>query len=270
MLKKIATRVDPKFAKNDYDPSYILALVLDVGEEMILVGAEVSRVEDSMSRMLEAYGYHKINVFCISEYVSISFMDTQGKTFTQSRRVFGSTNDFLRFEELNSISRTVSATKPTVKEFWEMLEKNTPNSYAQTIPMQIFAYFTGGFGFCLFFNGTLGDSVAAGLAALVLMVASKFSKIQNSNKMVYAAFAAFLGGWSALILYHFGLGVHLDKIMISDIMLLVPGMALTISIRDMLTGDIIAGLLRFLEAIMVAGALAIGYAIPIYIWGGMV
>ena len=48
---------------------------------------------------------------------------------------------------------------------------------------------------------------------------------------------------------------HADKIMIGDIMLLIPGIAITNSIRDMLMGDTIAGIMRLIESILWAGAL---------------
>ena len=48
-----------------------------------------------------------------------------------------------------------------------------------------------------------------------------------------------------------------DKIIIGNIMLLIPGIALTNSLRDMISGDIISGLLRFLDAILVAAAVCV-------------
>ena len=49
----------------DYDYDKILQGILDIGEEMIVAGAEVSRVEDSISRMCRSYGGDRINVFII-------------------------------------------------------------------------------------------------------------------------------------------------------------------------------------------------------------
>jgi len=97
----------------------------------------------------------------------------------------------------------------------------------------------------------------------------RISRVQNLNKIFYTALSALLGGLAAIIFGYIGIGQHVDKIMIGDIMLLIPGMALTTSIRDMLCGDLMAGLFRALESIMVAGAIALGYAIPIYLLGGM-
>ena len=65
-----------------------------------------------------------------------------------------------------------------------------------------------------------------------------------------------------------GIGDHVDKIMIGGIMLLIPGIAMTNSIRDMLIGDIVTGLLRFVNSVLIAGAIACGFALPLILMGG--
>ena len=44
----------------------LLHLLLDLGEAMLTAGAEVNRVEDTLSRMGQAYGAEKMNVFVIT------------------------------------------------------------------------------------------------------------------------------------------------------------------------------------------------------------
>ena len=55
--------------------------------------------------------------------------------------------------------------------------------------------------------------------------------------------------------------LHLDKILIGDIMLLIPGLAMTNSIRNMLAGNTISGVVRLTESLIWAGALAGGFMI---------
>ena len=43
----------------------LLACALDIGAEMLINGAEISRVEDSISRICRAYGAEEINAFSI-------------------------------------------------------------------------------------------------------------------------------------------------------------------------------------------------------------
>ena len=51
------------------------------------------------------------------------------------------------------------------------------------------------------------------------------------------------------------------------IMLLIPGVPLTNSVRDMLVGHTISGLLRLAESLLLAGSLAMGFGSAIYLFG---
>ena len=47
--------------------------------------------------------------------------------------------------------------------------------------------------------------------------------------------------------------------MFGDIMLLIPGLMATNAIRDILIGDTISGVMRFIEAMLLAAVLALGF-----------
>lgn len=268
MIRAMDIRINPQLAKSDRDPAYLLSLIMDIGEEMLTSGAEINRVEDSVYRMLCSYGFRKVNVFCIPEFVSVSFLDKTGTMISESRRVYKFSNDFNKLEALNDMSRFICATQPTIYELWKKLEQIQPVSYHLMPWVTAIAYFLGGGGFTIFFGGGLIDGLVAGVTALLLMFANRFSKVQNMNKIIFTMLASLFAGGFATICYSLGFGLNLDKIMIGDIMLLIPGMALTTSFRDMLCGDIIAGILRFIESLFIAGAIALGYAIPLLILGG--
>lgn len=64
-----------------------------------------------------------------------------------------------------------------------------------------------------------------------------------------------------------GLYSNVDKVMIGSIMLLIPGIALTNALRDLFAGDTISGILRLLEALIQAGAIACGFALAVFLGG---
>ena len=49
-----------------------------------------------------------------------------------------------------------------------------------------------------------------------------------------------------------------DTIIIGVLMNLVPGIVITTFMRDMMAGDVVAGLIRFCESLLVATAIALG------------
>ena len=60
---------------------------------------------------------------------------------------------------------------------------------------------------------------------------------------------------------------YLDKIIIGDIMLMIPGISLTNSVRDMLLGDTLSGTMRLVESLLWAGAQAAGFMAAIWLMG---
>ena len=72
---------------------------------------------------------------------------------------------------------------------------------------------------------------------------------------------------AVLLLVGASIGVHPDKIMIGNIMLVIPGIQLTTSLRDMINGDTISGLLNLSEAILKAISVALGFALVLLAGG---
>ena len=75
--------------------------------------------------------------------------------------------------------------------------------------------------------------------------------------------ASALSALTALLSVRFGLGQHADIITIGALMNLVPGVAITNSMRDAIGGDLIAGLLRLAQALITALAIALGVGLAI-------
>ena len=61
---------------------------------------------------------------------------------------------------------------------------------------------------------------------------------------------------------------NLDKIIIGAFMGLVPGVAITNFMRDVLEGDLFAGITKLTESLLTATALALGAGIALSLLGG--
>ena len=62
-----------------------------------------------------------------------------------------------------------------------------------------------------------------------------------------------------------GLGNNVDLVTIGVLMLLVPGVALTNAMREIMVGDIFSGLSRTAESILTATAIALGVMVSLAI-----
>ena len=57
-----------------------------------------------------------------------------------------------------------------------------------------------------------------------------------------------------------------DKIVIGDIMPLVPGIALTTSIRDFFNGDYLSGTIHMIDALLTSFSIAVGVGAVITVY----
>ena len=57
----------------DYDG--LLTLATDLGYGLLVSGAEIYRVEDSMKRLMFAYGIDRVESFVIPNCINISILD---------------------------------------------------------------------------------------------------------------------------------------------------------------------------------------------------
>ena len=79
----------------------LIDCLLDMGLLLLKCGAEISRVEDTVSRMAKAYGCIRADVFVITSIISLSIEFPDKEVLTDTRRIFSSSEtDFTRLEHL--------------------------------------------------------------------------------------------------------------------------------------------------------------------------
>lgn len=238
----------------------VLKVILDIGEAMLVSGGEVSRVEDTIARICRAYGMSRINVFIITTSIVVTVSDQDGEMLTQTRRIYSYSTNFTKLELLNDLSRTLCETIPDISYMEDQLEG------IQAAPMYTertyyLAYALISASFTIFFGGSLWDAGAAALIGILLRYLLFVNRRLEMNFIVNNLMCSLVGGLLAVVLTRIGFGESVDKIVIGNIMLLIPGISLTNSIRDMINGDIMSGVMRLSEAIIISIAIAVGFAI---------
>lgn len=244
------------------DRGRLMNCLLEMGDLLLDCGAEIGRVEDTLRRMGHAYGAEHVNVFVIPSIISITmnFPDAEAVTQTQRIHSYGHT-DFYRLEKLNAMSRQCAAEPIPLDELKERLDKVANGR--KPFYMVFWGTVLGGGAFAVFFGGSLWDGLTAALfAAFICMVQIWLGKTQlgvvASNLMISLAVGLCVGVVTKLIP-----GLHMDKILIGDIMLLIPGLAITNAIRNTLVGNTISGVVRFAESLIWAAALAGGFMVAL-------
>lgn len=240
----------------------IMAGILDIGEIMLVSGAEVNRVEDTVQRMAKAYGCSRVDVFTITSSIVVT-AHRDGEIYTQTRRIREYRNDIARIEACNALSRTVCKQPLEAEEFLARCEKLRS---APGCPLYItcLSYIMVSASFAVFFGGNLWDALASALSSVLLFFADQLLSRIRMQRIVTTIICSAVVALSAVALTKLRIGSSLDMICIGNVMLLIPGISFTTSLRDMISGDTISGLLGLCEALLRAVAIALGFALILW------
>ena len=245
-----------------------MTTVLDFGEAMMGCGAEVSRVEDSIRRICESYGC-KVQLMAISVGIVLTLELADGDTRTELRRCTSGGNNFSRLSDLNALSREVCTTVPPVEAFSEKLtEIVKPDTTRRNAWKRCLGAILAACSCTVFFGGSLKDCPATAVCAVLIYLLDMVLKSKLPNASAFNFVSALLSGLVAVGLCNL-FPFNRDMVIIGIIMLLIPGILLTNSMRDMLLGDTLTGSARLFEAVLGAACLAAGITVAILLFGGV-
>lgn len=234
----------------------------DIGDLLIANGAEISRAEESMRRIFYAYGVKRSDVFAIPTFISVSASAPDGRPITAIRRIPVRQVNMNRVDQANNLCRRVCRGKPELDAVNREVRRI---GSMPTVPflLQIAAYAFVAAAFTLFYGGNAADALVAFLCGAVIKPVWRLLEHFHVNQFFLYIAASFVPAAIALMFAHFNVALNYDKIVIGALMNLVPGIAITDFMRDIIAGDMIAGILRFTESFLVAAAIAIGAGIAL-------
>lgn len=246
----------------------LISCMLDIGKEMIKSGAEISRVEDTLIRIGLSYGAKRVNAFALASNILLSIEFQGGEEITRTRRINkGLQNDFTKLEALNDLSRRFCQKNMSVFELHN--EYLSIHDSRPSVFRTYFGHALASGSFAIFFGGNIFDGLIAALFGLFICYMQYKITPLCKNNITFIIIVSFISGLGISLLCHPFSFLNPDKIMIGDIMLLVPGVAITNSVRDIFVGDTITGTMRFIECVLSAAALAAGFMLAIFVIGGI-
>jgi uncharacterized membrane protein YjjP (DUF1212 family) len=209
-----------------------------------------------------------LDAHTVATQAAVTVKTPQGEHYTSTQMILPEKTgtDLNRLETINSAARHICDTTPPI----ERLPLSLNRSAAQWSWLVFLGYLLGTGPFAIFFGGSLLDGIAASLIGGIIYIMELIRSRHHQNRTIYTVIACFLSGLLARFSVGLGLGVDLEMVMIGDVMLFIPGLALVNGVRELFYSDILTGIYRMIEAVLGAGAIAVGYALALMIGGGAV
>lgn len=249
------------------DSDRFLKLAMTIGVEIVASGGEISRVEDSLNRMGLAYGAQKVEVFALTSTIIVTMTMPDGSEYTRTRRIKSTGTDFTMLEAMNTLCRDYCSKGLTTDQLEAEL-----NQLISHLSYPEWASYLGGMlaagSFAVFFGGGLYDGLAGAIAGLLVIFLQNHSSVFTQNKVIFNLICSLAAGSLICLLCRQFSVLSIDCVMIGVIMLMIPGIAMTNAVRDIIMGDTITGAMRFLETLMWSAALAVGIMLSLAMFGG--
>lgn len=243
----------------------ILDFAAEVGFQLQLAGGEIYRVEESVKRLLTAYGAQHGEVFAIPNCLIVSVSNGEREAQTRVRRVGDHGTDIHRLEAINALCRELCRTPLPLDEARQALKALLEDTPRYPFLVRLLAYFAGALLFTLFFGGSLPDGLCAGLCGVAIGLCQALSGRLGANPFFRTILCSAASAVLALALVRLGLGRSVDLVTIGALMSLVPGVALTNAIRDIMVGDMVSGISKLGEAVLIAIAIALGTGVSMWL-----
>ena len=262
------------------DDKSIVEMAVLAGEIMLRSGAETYRVEDTIKHILDTAGTSgagsssesrndrteqdspvRTESLVMLTGIIVTIERPGQEAVTVMRRVHDRGTNMHRIVEVNEISRKYCARELSAEETWEKLKSIKGRQY--TVWMYNIATVLVPAGFAPLFGGGLREIPAAAAVGVLLAVVMTVGKRLRISSFILNMICAGGVAAAAMLLKAWYPVLNMDTVIISGIMPLVPGVAITNAIRDTLRGDYISGGARVLEAFVTAAAVAIGAGVGI-------
>lgn len=245
----------------DAQATKILSIANLLGKVLLMSGAETYRVENSITAVCNRFGLNSESFATITCIIS-SVKKESGETITEVSRIYNLSNNMNKINQINAIIMNID------KYDLITLENEIKKIQKQVVyrnRILITSYFFAAAFFALLFKGNFKDFIVAGLGGVIIYIMVKASNKLKVNNFFINTLGGFTVTIFAALAKKTGLVENSSYATIGILMLLVPGLALTNAIRDLINGDLIAGISRTVEALLIGAALAIGTGLALAI-----
>jgi uncharacterized membrane protein YjjP (DUF1212 family) len=239
-------------------------ILLEIGALLMSSGASSNRVRVTVDRIANAYGYNA-EMLVTNRALMLSITSTDNTEYFS--RVKRTSPHGVNFKLVSGISRM---SWRIIAEQWNLDQIRTELQRLTSLPhyprwVILSLVSLAGASFCRLFGGDAIEMLVAFVATFVGLFVR-----QESHKLGYNIYlCVFFASLSASIIS--GLSVklgfgELEHAFATSVLFLIPGVPLINSFTDLIDGNILNGLVRGVNGLIIAFSIAVGLLTAMYIF----
>lgn len=244
----------------------LLETALLAGQIMTESNGESYRVEDTMNRMLtlSKADYAVAVSFSTSLYATLDDASFTQGSYVGIKRITRRSNNLHKISIVNKISRELTSGIISVEEAYLKLRLlHRHRDYYQP-SLQALSVIGLCAAFAFLFGGGWLEGLCATAIGVLLAWSMRLAEKRGLSTMVSNVIQAFMVTMLSYLAMHFFIyRLNVNTVVMATLMPMVPGTAITNSLRDIFREDYLAGGARGIEAFLEALMIAIGSALAL-------
>ena len=235
----------------------LLDVGIRAGRMLLESGAEVYRVEETMIRICTGLACtDEVDSYVTSTGIMLS-IGYNGQVFSKISRIKNRNVNLHCVARINVLSRNIQIQDYSLEEVEQQLNKIEKEPKYSVWMTTLFGGI-GAAGFALFFDGGMLEIVISFAIGILIRLLVSLLSMMKMNDFINNVIASMLLAILSIFSKKVFLVIDVNVVVISGIMLLIPGLAFTNAIRDTIAGDYLSGVSRVMETLVCACAIALG------------
>jgi uncharacterized membrane protein YjjP (DUF1212 family) len=229
--------------------------ILRFGKALHSAGTPAHTLEATMQDMSQQMG---LEGTFISQPTAILSSFTKGEEeITKIDRVEPMGVNLGKLSDIDKVSRQVIRNQISYEEGYERLETilNSRNPFGKRINLLFFLFSAG--GFMILFGGTWSDLIASMIVGSFIGFLSVIRPTGLVGQL-FEAFVAIVASLTTYLLSKLFPGLNVGVIIISSLIIFMPGLFITIAIAEIATNNLVSGTARLVGGVMILLKLTFG------------
>jgi len=221
-----------------------LGFLLRLAKALHTYGLPAYELEKTMNGCAEAMGYG-IQCMSLPTSISITLLPPDGNPQTFLIRVSPGEINIERLRKTTRIARDVINGELGAKKGALYLREIA--SFVPYYPQWVIVLAFGVVSACIarIFSGSFSDMAVSGIIGLVVGIIAVASKTRPMLDHLLPAISAFIATFVTLFINHyFGLTITTSIVVVSGLIILLPGLSLTIALAELATQNLVSGTAR--------------------------
>lgn len=248
------------------DIEYIIDFAAHLGRELLYAGANLERANDTMEMVCKSYSLHEISIFSLNSTITLSAKTLEGEPYIRQVSVPGMTIHLGKLKRLNELSYNVCNNTPNPEKLEDMLyEALMTPSYNIWIEMlgNVLAISC----LCRIFGGGITEILVIALCTIIAFWLSVPMKRANLNRIIINGINMFVTTAIFFLTVWIGFTSNMMSMLTSMSLMFIPGVPLVNSMRNILCGNEMNGILELVKVILETLTLCLGVYVAYALFG---